>query len=321
MRETKPIWTSSTLLVYTGGLTVLGGGIGALFYLSTQYPGAGEGTGWALLVLAILYVIAHALRRRDRPMAAGIFAFASVIAWAVFVAVLFKWWGWSGIGGSFSHWSWSRLALWLLILLSAWDNRRRFRFPFIRAISAVVFFRFVIQLLPAGGNWTAAWALIVGLLYLLVGNVADKPSAFWLHVVGGALIGGAILYWCHTSDFDFAVVSFMALVFVVWSHWTKRSSWTVYGTIGFFIATNHYVFGSPLGGVSPLAGLAGGLGAPRGIATGLLSSGLASMSGWSPPLAFGLLGFWLVFLGILGRRRRRVAVVVEETVVVETPAE
>ena len=37
VRETKPIWTSATFLVYTGGLTVLLGGAAALAYLSATY--------------------------------------------------------------------------------------------------------------------------------------------------------------------------------------------------------------------------------------------------------------------------------------------
>ena len=287
-RETKPIWTSATFLVYTGGLTVLGGGIAALFYLSTQYHGAGAGTAWSLLILVILYAVAHALRVRDRPIAAGIFAFTSVIAWGIFVAVAFTWWGWTnGAFDNFRQWSWARLALELLILVAAWDDRRRFRFPFIRLISAVVGWVFVIDLITSGGNWTATVTLIVGLFYLAVGNVADKPSAFWLHLVGGALVGGAILYWCHTTDGDFAVVSIFSLLFVLVAFATRRSSWAVLGTIGFFIATTHYVVGSP-----------------TGIAGGLVNGSGTGISGWSPALAFGLLGFWLVLLGLVGRRHR-----------------
>jgi hypothetical protein len=68
-----------------------------------------------------------------------------------------------------------------------------------------------------------------------------SPSSFWLHVVGGLLIGGSILYWCHSSDLDFAVVSVFAFLFVGVAYATKRSSWAVLGTIGFFAATSHYV--------------------------------------------------------------------------------
>jgi len=304
-RETKPIWTTSTFLVYTGGLTVLGGAVAALYYLATQYHGHGALTAWAFLILVVLYAVAHALLRRDRPIAAGIFAFVSVIAWAIFVGVLFRWWGWNGLGGSLHSWSWSRMAFWILVLMAAADDRRRFRFPFIRLISAVVFWLFLIDLLTAGGNWTATVTLILGIAYLAVGNVVDKPSAFWLHAVGGALIGGAILYWCHTTDGDFAVVSIVSTVFVLIAYWTRRSSWAFYAAIGFFAATSHYVVGSPTGIATNLA---------SGSATG------TGISGWSPALAFGLLGFWLVLLGMLGKRRRA-TVVVEKTVVVETPAE
>lgn len=285
MRETKPIWTSSSFLLYTGGLTVLGGGLGALGYLSGHY-GSGARAGWALLVLTVLYCVAHAFRVGGRQIAAGIFAFSSVIAWGVFVALLFTWWGWNGVNGSFSHWSWSRLALWLLILASAWDDRRRFGFPFIRLISAIVGWLFVIDLITAGGSFTAAVTLVVGLAYLAWGTIHRTPSSFWLHLVGGLLIGGAIVYWAHSGDGEWAGVSIAALVFVLIGYMTRRSSWAVLGTIGFFAATIHYLVGSP----TEIARSAFAGQAPPHV------------SPWAPALAFGLLGFWLVLLGLLGRR-------------------
>ncbi len=302
MREAKPIWTSATFLVYTGGLTVLLGGLAALGYLSGHY-GNGAKAGWALLILAILYVIAHALRVRGRQIAAGIFAFASVIAWGAFVILLFRWWGWNGVDASIRHWSWSRNAALLLILASAWDDRRRFGFPFIRAISAILVWIFVIQLLPAGGNKTAAFTFIVGLAYLLWGWIHRTPSSFWLHLVGGLLIGGAILYWAHTSDGDFALVSIVAFLYVLLAYATRRSSWAVLGTIGFFAATIHYIVGSPTSLVEQGLALARS-GSCTATASGTVcTSTPGAISPWSPALAFGLLGFFLVLLGMLGRRR------------------
>lgn len=289
MREAKPIWTSATFLVYTGGLTVLGGAIAALAYLSRHY-GSGAEAAWALLVLVVLSAVARGLLRRKRTLAAGIFAFASVIAWGAFVALVFEWWGWTnGAFGSFHRWSWARLALELLILFAAWGDRRRFRFPFIGLISAVVGWFFVIDLITAGGDFTAAVTLVVGFFYLAVGRGRDRPSVFWLHAVGGLLVGGAILYWCHTSDGDFAVVSIMSLLFVAAAFTTRRSSWAVLGTVGFFIATAHYLIGSP-----------------TGIARNLVNGQPTGLTAWSWPLGFGLLGFWLVLLGLLGRGRRAV---------------
>jgi hypothetical protein len=287
-REVKPIWTSSTFLVYTGGLTVLGGAIAALTYLSSQYPGSGQGTAWTLLILVILYGIAHGFRIRDRPIAAGIFAFASVIAWAIFIGVLFTWWGWTGGSfGSFEHWSWSRLGFELLVLAAAIDDRRRFRFPFIRLISALVGWFFVIDLISSGGTWTAVVTLFVGLLYLMWGAIHPEPSSFWLHLVGGLLIGGAIIYWAHTGDGDWAGVSIAAFIYVGIAYTTNRSSWAVLATIGFFAATTHYLIGSPTAIVD-----AAFSGTPP-----------STVSPWAPALAFGLLGFWLVLLGLLVRRR------------------
>ncbi|MBV8066033.1 MAG: hypothetical protein JOY73_10940, partial [Actinobacteria bacterium] len=129
-------------------------------------------------------------------------------------------------------------------------------------------------------------------IYLLAGNVIDKPSTFWLHFVGGALIGGSFLYWFHTSNFDFAVISVLALLYVLVAYATRRSSWAVYGTIGFFIATIHFV----------------GVPSPTSIVQSAILGGAPGphVSAWSYPLAFGLLGFWLVLLGMAGKRRRKV---------------
>lgn len=302
-RELKPIWTSATFLVYAGGLTVLLGGLAALGYLAANY-GPGAETGWALLILVILYAVAHGLRIRERPIAAGIFAFVSVVAWGAFVLFAFEWFGWNGVHAGLSHWSWARTIAILLILGAAWDARRRFDFPFIRVISAVLGWILVLDLLPAGGNWSAAWALVVGLAYLGAGTIRNEPSAFWLHFVGGGLIGGAILDWAHTSDGDYAIVSIVAFVFVILAYATRRSSWAVFGTIGFYIATIHYIVGSPTALAEGFFGLGSSstCTATQGSPPVCMSSG-ASISPWSPALAFGLLGFFLVALGLLGRRR------------------
>ena len=302
-REVKPIWTSATFFVYAGGLTVLFGGLAALGYLAAEYGARGT-TAWTLLILVILYGIAHGLRTRKRPIAAGIFAFASVIAWAALVTFAFEWFGWNGVNASLSHWSWARTLAILLILAAALDDRKRFAFPFIRVISAVIGFVLVLDLLPAGGNWTAVWALLLGIAYLAAGWIHRTPSSFWLHVVGGLLIGGSILFWAHTSDGDFAVVSIVAFVFVLLAYVTKRSSWAVLGTIGFYIATIHYLVGSPTSLVEGIVGAGGGSCVATPTGTGqTCTSTPGAISPWSPALAFGLLGFFLVALGLLGRRR------------------
>jgi hypothetical protein len=285
MAAGKPVWTTSSFLLYAGGLTVLASALGALAYLSASY-GAAAYAGWALLVLVVLYAVAHAFRVRDRWIAAGVFAFASVLAWAAFVGSLWTWFGWLHTSSSFSHFSVARLSLELLVLAAAWDDRRRFDFPFITAISVVVGWVFVIDLVSSGGTWTAVVTLLVGLAYLLLGVVRSSPSAFWLHLAAGALIGGALLDWDHTSDTDWALISVAALVYVALAYGTKRSSWAVYATVGLLAAGTHFTVEWSRSGFAPFS--------PQ-------SPSVPRM--WVPFVVFAVVGFLLVVLGLRGRER------------------
>jgi hypothetical protein len=310
-REIKPVWRTSSFLVYTGGLTVLAGGLAAVGYLSTQYSGGGARTAWAFLILFVLWLLAEALRRAGPWVAAGIFAFTAVIAWAYFIGSAWAWFGWLDNWNSpFQGWSLAHLSLEFLILVAALVDRRRWRFPFIGVISAVAGWFFVTDFISNGGWWTYVVTLVIGLAYLLAGTVSDQPSAFWLHFVAGLLIGVPILHWFHTSDFDFAVVLVVSLIFVLLGHATRRSSWAVFGTIGFFVATIHYIVGSPTALAESFLGLGSSGSCVATPAGESCTGGSAGSSGWSFALGFGLLGFWLVLLGLLGRRRRTPAEVV-----------
>lgn len=304
MHERKPVWQTSSFLVYTGGLTVLVGGLTALGYLSTQYSGGGARAAWGLLVLVLLFLLAESFRRAGTWVAAGIFGFATVIAWAYFVGSLWAWFGWLKYwhGGAFGVWSVGHLTLELLILIAAGIAHARWEFPFIAAITVLVAWFFVTDFISNGGWWTYTVSFIIGVLYLLAGSASSRPSAFWLHLVGALLIGVPILHWFHTSNFDFAVVLLVSLLYVLIGHGTRRSSWAVFGTIGFFIATIHYAVGSPSVLGETVAG--GGGTCVSSPAGETCSSTAGGVSSWSVPLALGLLGLWLVWLGLLGRRRR-----------------
>ena len=84
--------------------------------------------------------------------------------------------------------------------------------------------------------------------------------------------------------------------------WLMRSSWAVLGTIGFFAATSHYVTGSPTAFTTGPFGFGGGGEICRSTGTGTVCTSFGP-SPWAPALGFGLLGFFLVLLGLLGRRR------------------
>lgn len=303
MRERKPIWKTSSFLVYTGGLTVLAGGLAALAYLSSQYSAGGR-TGWALLILCVLWLLAERLRRAGTWVAAGIFGFATVIAWGYLLASAWDWFGWlTPWSSAFGGWSVAHLSLAFLILVAAGIAHARWEFPFIAAITVVVAWFFVTDFVSNGGWWTYTVTLCIGVLYLLAGTASSRPSAFWLHFVGGLLVGVPILHWFHSSDFDFAIVLVVSLFYVLIGHGTRRSSWAVFGTIGFFIATLHYAGGSPSAVPGGVLGHASSGSCVATSAGQTCTSTATGVSGWSIPLALGLLGLWLALLGLMGRRR------------------
>jgi hypothetical protein len=281
----KPQWTTASFLLYAGGLTVLGAAVAALSYLEGSYGDAAF-AGWAALVFAVLYAKADAWRRRDRWVAAGIFAFASVIAWAVFLGALWSWFGWlSHASSSFGRFSFARLSLELLVLAAAFHGRRRFRFPFIAAIAVFLGWFFVLDLLTAGGNWSAVVTLLVGLAYLLAGAAAgSRPAAFWLHFAAGALIGGSLLYWWHSTDTDWSLISVAAIVYVGIAYATKRSSWAVFAALALLAAGEHFAAKWSHGTIT------------------LSASTITTARGWAPSVVFAFVGFLLVVLGLASRR-------------------
>ena len=208
-----------------------------------------------------------------------------MIAWAIFVGALFSWFGWLSGATSFGSFCFARLVFELLVLAAALDDMHRFKFPFIASVAVFVGWFFVIDLLSGGGNWTVLLTLFIGLFYLLAGAVSDGPASFWLHFAAGLLIGGSLLYWWHSSDFDWALISVGALVYVAIAYGTKRSSWAVFGAIGLLLAGTHF---SAAWGHKTVVSYGG-------------FSVSSSFQGWVPAVVFAFVGFLLVFLGLASR--------------------
>jgi len=289
----KPTWSSWSVLVYTGGLTVLGAALAALGYLSNQYGDAAY-AGWALVVLLILTALALRLRDGQR-VAAGVFAFVSVAIFLGFVDALWSWWGWSASSSGsspFSGFHVGRLAEELLTLIAAVVAVRRFRAPLLVFWVATFGWFFVTDVLSSGGNWSAWVTFFVGVVLLVVGLTLDggerRPYGFWVHVVSGLTVGGALLYFWHSGNWAWSLIGVSALVFVWVSVWTRRSSWAVLGAAGLLGTATHYtimwwrhgvpffVFGNE----------------PTG-----------STRGWVPPVVFAVTGFILLLLGFGVARR------------------
>ncbi len=281
-------WTSASFLAYAGALMVLVASVFLLGVISDEHSN-GALAGWSVLFFAVAAATAMGLRRAGRPVPAGLFAFVSVGLFALLVGAFLNWFGWlHGGDGLFSGFHWGVLAVEFLALLAALTAIRIFRFPLLAAAVSGVGWYFVTDVLSSGGNWSAVVTLLVGCFFFVAGLVIDRrptrPYGFWVHVTAGLTIGGALLYFWHSSDTDWALIIVASLVYIGLAALIRRSSYAVIGAIGLVLTTGYFslsatfpfFFGEGFGGEP----------AP-----------------WAAPLAFLCLGFFLAVLGLLLWRR------------------
>ena len=286
MQAIRAPWTSASFLVYTGALTVLAAGVWLDSILSDRYASAAF-AGWAALVFVCARFVAFTFRRGDRPLLAGLFAFVSVALFAVFVGAVEDWWGWLSHDSPLHGFHWSLLLLEVLTLIAALRALRVFRHPLLVLAAAGAGWYFVADLLSSGGNWSAWVSLLYGLVLLAVASGANRIYAFWLHVVSGVTIGGALLWFWHETDWNYLLIALTGLAYIFFGGARQRSSWTVLGALGLFLTTVHFVdkwFGS----INVFF---------------FLGFGEEPKHDWARPLGFVVLGFVYVLLGILLRRR------------------
>jgi hypothetical protein len=146
----------------------------------------------------------------------------------------------------------------------------------------------VTDVISGGGNWSAVVTLVVGLVYLGVGVSVDRsprrPYGFWWHLGSGALIGGTLLFWWHSSETDWALLATASVVFILVAGATWRSTWAVLGIAGFVAASTHWTI--------------------DWVNTGF--SFFSTDRTWVPFVVFAVVGFFFVILGLyLGWRHGR----------------
>jgi len=275
----KPRWSSSSFLLYAGAFVVLASATAAYVYLSSQFGDAAF-AGWTLLMLVVLAALAVGLRNRGPWIAAGLFAYLTVAAFGTFVGSLFSWWGWGGTRDTdvFDGWHWVTWLLVVLILVAATLALVLYRFPLLVLTIAVLVWYLVTDVVSGGGSWSAVVTLAFGFLYLLLGVVSNRVYGFWLHVAAGLLVGGALLYWWHSSTLDWWLLFAAGLVFISIGRVTHRSSWTVLGALGMVGAATHFSIDWTNGGVA------------------FFQHREARV--WAPIVVFAVLGFLFVALGL-----------------------
>jgi hypothetical protein len=284
----KPRWSSSTFLLYLGAFTILGAMTGAYTYLGSRY-GDVAFVGWTLLMLAILLALALGFRVRGAWITGGLYAYLAVTAFGTFVGAVFEWWGWDAGGGdsAFDGWHWSSWLLILLVLAAAGTALERFRFPlFVLPIAILIWF-LVTDVVSGGGSWSAVVTLGFGLLYLGFGVAMGRVRGFWMHVVSGVLVAGALLYWWRSSTAGWWAMAAVSVVFVFVGVAVRRSSWAVIGALGLWASATYFSFKWTIG--NPLDVI--GEGPP------------SSDRLWIPIVVAAVLGFLYVALGLIAARR------------------
>jgi hypothetical protein len=289
MRVARAGWTSASFLLYVGALLALFAAFAWQAVISSEHS-RGAFAGWSALFVAIAGAVATSLRSRRRPLAAGLFAFVAVGLFAVMVGAFFDWFGWLSGDAPLHGFHWGNLGLALLTVLAAFAAIRTYRFPLLVAIAAGVGWYFVTDVLSSGGNWSTVVTLLTGLALFITGLSLDggdsRPYGFWVHVTAGLTIGGALLYWWHSSDTDWALIIVFGLVFIAVGAAARRSSYAVLGAVGLALATGHYSLGE---------------------AFGVRSDSIQRPSTWAGPVAYLCLGFFLVLVGLLLSRRNGTA--------------
>jgi hypothetical protein len=234
-------WASSSFLLYSGGIAILLAMLGFLTSLSGDYGNAAF-TGWAALVFAVLTTLAFGSRRAGRPLVAGFFAVSAVVALAVFVGALEAWFGWlAHADAPFAGFHLDHFLIELVLAAAAFVALRIFHFPLLAFIATGASWFFVTDVLSSGGNWSATVTLVVGLILMAVGLGVDRVYGFWVHVVAGLTIGGALLWFSHTSDTDWVLIGLAALLYVWIASGLGRSSYAVLGAFGLLLTTTHFV--------------------------------------------------------------------------------
>jgi hypothetical protein len=128
------------------------------------------------------------------------------------------------------------------------------RFTFVLAV-AIGFFIVASQLFvpcydeSPDGDVRATMALAVGAALVIAGVFLDifarRREAFWLHVFGLLTVAGGLVWFTADPDGDpnrgWVPMLIAALLLLIAAGPVRRATWAVYGVLGVYAATTHYL--------------------------------------------------------------------------------
>jgi hypothetical protein len=284
----RPIWSSSSMLVYVGGLVALLATT-ALIAIAGEDGGRWAALGAAVVAAAVAFALAELLARADRAIAAGVAATLALLFAVGALGVVLD------LVGAFDltldDWQPASLVLEAGVVGGAFLAVRRYRAPLLVLPAAVAVWVAIADLgsLVSWGDAEELLSLGVGAVLAAAGVALDRAGrpayAFWLHTVGALAVGGAVV--ALAGDSGWPVVAAIALLFVAAAFALRRSSYAVLGAIGILVAATLFAV-DPIGvvaGVLPFAPPSGG----------------DSLEGWQVALSYLVAGLLLAAIGVAGR--------------------
>jgi len=250
----KPTWSSATFLQYLGtGFALVS--LASFFGVLQDELGSLGLAGVSVLTLLLVLGLAMVAQQRDEPIVAGLLAVVAVLCWAVLAGSLLDMVGFDltpDIADErFFHsgLALGTLLLELLVIFGAGVVLVRYRFPLIVLIVAAVAWYAVMDLLEGilgGGNTvTAILALLLGLVFVFVAVTTDgggaNPNAFWLHVVGGLSVGGALVWFWHERAWQWLLILAVSVGYISVARTLGRSSYAVLGAVGLAGTATYFI--------------------------------------------------------------------------------
>jgi hypothetical protein len=279
----KPRWSGATFLHYAGAVLALLATFGLIAALSLPHGDrAALATGWSALAVAVALAAAFLLRPRH-ALLAGLAGFLALAFVALLAGAFVTWVGIAPDGAEFLQRDFEPglYLVELAVVAAGLALLRWLAFPLLVA-PVVLTLLYVAADVGAIAGAETLFVAVAGLVLVAAAVALEpRPAAFWLHLVGAAAFGGALLH----LEWWWAVLA-GSLVYVLVGRLLRRSSYAVLAAAGVFLAASHWI----------------GASVERGSGFAPVSPGFGGEP-WHVALEYVATGIFTAALGLVASRR------------------